>query len=141
MESRIDHLPGLEQNLDQVMGLGRVVVREERERGALLLATSSAADSVHIVFRVVGVVVVNHKLDVVDIFVWSTSSRIIEIEFDFVCKDFRKRNGNRFGFRLKEKEMFMLMADLSEMGHHNGNIIWKGWLMETLPGHSENEKC
>lgn len=69
VESRIDHLSGLDQNLDQVIRLGRVVVREKGERGALLLASSSSADSVHIIFRVVGIVVVDHKLDVVDIFV------------------------------------------------------------------------
>lgn len=69
MEPRIDHLAGLDKNLDQVIGLGRVVVREEGERGALLLAASRAANSVHVILRVVGIVVVDHKLDVVDIFV------------------------------------------------------------------------
>lgn len=68
MEPRIDHLASFDQNLDQVIGLGRVVVREKRERGALLLASSRAADSVHVVFRIVWIIVVDHKLNVVHIF-------------------------------------------------------------------------
>lgn len=67
VESRIDHLASLDQNLDQIIRLGRVIVREECERGALLLATSRAANSVHIIFRVVGIVVIDYEFNVVDI--------------------------------------------------------------------------
>ena len=66
-ELGVDGLVGLSQHCHQVAGLPHVVGGEEGVGCARLLATSCAADSVDIVLRVVGIVIVDDKFHVFDI--------------------------------------------------------------------------
>ena len=58
---------GLRQHIDQVLGLGGVSPREQRVGRARAVLTARTSDSVDVVLRVVGVVVVDDELDVVDV--------------------------------------------------------------------------
>lgn len=63
------HLIGLLQHVDQVVRLGRVLVREQRVGGAGVVRATGATDAVHIVLRIVRVVVIDYKLHIFHIWV------------------------------------------------------------------------
>ena len=61
------HLLGLRQDLDEVRGLVAVGGGEEGVGGAGAVLAPGATDAVDVVLGVVGVVVVDHELDVVHV--------------------------------------------------------------------------
>ena len=63
----VDNLLGFLQHSNEVIGLLGVVGREEGVGRARVAATPSSPDAVNIVLRVVGIVQVDHKLDVIHI--------------------------------------------------------------------------
>lgn len=67
VQHRVHLLPRLGEHCYQIVGLLRVVGREERVRSACVGRASCAPDTVHVVLRRLRVVVVYHKLDVVHI--------------------------------------------------------------------------
>ena len=67
MQLGVDHLLGLGQNVDQVLGLDGVSGGEESVGGSGLVPAAGSSDSVNVVFGVVGVVVVDDELDVINV--------------------------------------------------------------------------
>ena len=55
------------EDLDEVAGLARILIREEGDRHALGTRAPCSADAMHIVLTIVGKVVVDNELDVLDI--------------------------------------------------------------------------
>jgi len=64
---RTNLLPSLAQYVNEILGLGSVLDREQRIRGAAFPCTPCASNTVDVILRVIGVVVVDDKLYVVDI--------------------------------------------------------------------------
>lgn len=67
LELWINFLLRLSQNSEQVAGLLAVVLREKGNGCALLTGTAGTANAVHVVLGVGGVVVVNDKVDALDV--------------------------------------------------------------------------
>ena len=67
LELGIDHLLGLGQHFDEVVGLGRVLRREEGVGGAGAVFPAGSSDPVDVILGIVRIIVVDHELDVVDV--------------------------------------------------------------------------
>lgn len=66
-KSGINRLSRLLENLNQIIRLCRVVAREQSVCSSSLLTAASASNSVYVIFRVIWIIVVDNKLDIVDI--------------------------------------------------------------------------
>lgn len=113
-KSWVDDLSGFLKDFDQVIRFCRVVACEERVRCASLLASSCSSDSVDIIFRIVWIIVIDHPLNVVDIFIErirnSFGLRKIETNFQTMFSIFQFQLDFLFDL-LKEREILMLKAE------------------------------
>lgn len=76
---RVDDLVGLAQHVDQVAGLVRVGVGEQRVRGSGVVRAARTSDAVDVILRVGRVVVVDDELYIFDVclcFVWGFFFRV-----------------------------------------------------------------
>lgn len=64
---RVDNLVSFAQHIDEVAGLVRVGVGEQRVRGTGVVGASGTADAVNVILRVGRVVVVDYELYVFDV--------------------------------------------------------------------------
>jgi hypothetical protein len=67
-ETRVDLLLGFLEDIDKVTSLLLVISSEEGDGGTHGTSTTGTTNSVNVVFRVVGVIVVQHMCDVAHIF-------------------------------------------------------------------------
>ena len=67
MEPRVDHLLGLLQDLDQVLGLGSVGWREEGVGRPSSVLPAGPSNPVNVVLGVVRIVIVDHELHIVNV--------------------------------------------------------------------------
>lgn len=111
--ARITHLVGLAQHLDQVIGLVGVGVREQGVGGARVIGSSGASNAMHVVLRVWRIIIVDHKLDIVN--VWSRSFDLYSFHFEFENWRSVKRNVkniesiqcmSKIGFFLNTQKLF-----------------------------------
>lgn len=65
--TRSTHLVGLAQHLDQVVGLVGVGMRKQGVGGAGVIGSSGASNAMNVVLRVRRIIVVDHKLDIVNV--------------------------------------------------------------------------
>lgn len=65
--SRVTHLVGLAQHLDQIICLIGVGMREQGVGRAPVIGASGTSNAMHIVLRVRRIIIVDHKLDIVNV--------------------------------------------------------------------------
>ncbi len=106
----VDNLLGLRENLDEVSSLGCVFGSEEGVRGACVVLPAGPANAMDIVLRVVGVIVVDDKLDVV----------YVEAASCHVCSD---ENRGRASAEFTKNPIALLLLFVSVNAH--------GWIAIT----------
>lgn len=62
------HLIRLTQHLDQIIGLVCVGVREQGVSGARIIRATGTSNAMYIVLRVRRIIIIDHKLDIVDVY-------------------------------------------------------------------------
>merc|ERR1719513_198835 len=75
LELRINNLFSFCENRHQVPGLGSVVGCEEGVAGASVPLPTSSTNSMNIVLAVIGVVIIDHKLHIIDVETSSSNIR------------------------------------------------------------------
>jgi hypothetical protein len=93
VEFRIDDLVGFFENANKIVGLLRVVRREECISGSCLVGSACAPDAMNIVFGAVGEIEVNDELDIIDICLQAKKSNVKILPHNIVtpCKEEAKK--------------------------------------------------
>jgi hypothetical protein len=63
-EPWVDGLAGLVHDLDQIVCLWRIILREESVGGAGCVGSAGSSNAMHIILRIIWVIIIDDKLDI-----------------------------------------------------------------------------